>query len=468
MEKRDLRSMLENLTGQKIPVERDNNNEILGLYANALTEGKSIGYSQFNELLLNLGYDRVCAEFFSFISKKDEEPKDSIKSEKDLKEGIEKFRKLSLFYFGNTKYGFKTLSNDPEKLKEYIKELFTSREELFVNRHDPLVGMRKISGEDTYLLGYLSARELEKKIKDNPDDRATLDLNKKREKIICDGIHNNNVYLTSDHLDVYIATSMRERHEYFLVSKFISELEKTNELKKLRLKIFDPTQAYCKNRIDKGLTEALMLKRAFCTVYLAQETDTFGKDSELASTLAQGKPVIAFVPQLNETLDDSIWDEYVFGPFKSTYLGESECEILMRILRIYNPDLAWESEKLREFLKDKTCNNKKIEYLKNEAKKAVINRYNKRAEALIDNHPLGLQVNLDTGVANGVLVVRTIQKCAELIKNILLNTLEFEIDDNQKQEMGNISLKEKISGCVYRSMTTDKLLTNSFWNFYEI
>ena len=65
-------------------------------------------------------------------------------------------------------------------------------------------------------------------------------------------------------------------------------------------------------------------------------------------------------------------------------------------------------------------------------------------------------------------MVRTIQKCAELIKNILLNTLEFEIDDNQKQEMGNISLKEKISGCVYRSMTTDKLLTNSFWNFYEI
>jgi hypothetical protein len=50
-----------------------------------------------------------------------------------------------------------------------------------------------------------------------------------------------------------------------------------------------PTQAYCSDRIDKGIAEALMLKRAQCTIYLAQESDTLGKDSELASTLAQGK-----------------------------------------------------------------------------------------------------------------------------------------------------------------------------------
>lgn len=31
--------------------------------------------------------------------------------------------------------------------------------------------------------------------------------------------------------------------------------------------------------------------------------------------------------------------------------------------------------------------------------------YDRRAETLIKSHPLGLQVNLDTGVANGVLVV---------------------------------------------------------------
>src|ERR1022692_1131906 len=53
-------------------------------------------------------------------------------------------------------------------------------------------------------------------------------------------------------------------------------------------------------QINKGLVEALMLKRARCTVYMVQESDTMGKDSELASTLAQGKPVIAYVPQITD------------------------------------------------------------------------------------------------------------------------------------------------------------------------
>ena len=66
----------------------------------------------------------------------------------------------------------------------------------------------------------------------------------------------------------------------------------------LKLRYFDPTQSHLDFRIDKGLIEGLMLKRAACTVYMVQETDTFGKDSELASTLAQGKPVIAFIPHI--------------------------------------------------------------------------------------------------------------------------------------------------------------------------
>jgi hypothetical protein len=70
-------------------------------------------------------------------------------------------------------------------------------------------------------------------------------------------------------------------------------------LKELDLRYFDPTQAYTDNRVNKGLVEALMLKRARCTVYSVQDTDTLGKHSELASTLAQGKPVIAYIPDLD-------------------------------------------------------------------------------------------------------------------------------------------------------------------------
>ena len=72
----------------------------------------------------------------------------------------------------------------------------------------------------------------------------------------------------------------------------------------LNLRFFDPTQSYMSNRVNKGLVESLMLKRAKCTVYSVQDTDTLGKDSELAATLAQGKPVIAYVPE--KTLEERV------------------------------------------------------------------------------------------------------------------------------------------------------------------
>ena len=42
-----------------------------------------------------------------------------------------------------------------------------------------------------------------------------------------------------------------------------------------------------------------MLKRSSLTIYMAQKSDTFGKDSEASVALGQGKTVIVFVPKLS-------------------------------------------------------------------------------------------------------------------------------------------------------------------------
>src|SRR5262249_56774534 len=100
---------------------------------------------------------------------------------------------------------------------------------------------------------------------------------------------------------VYFATSMRKAWEFADLYDFISGLMTRPAIHELKVRYFDPTQSYTGNRVDKGLVESLMLKRAKCTVYSVQDTDTLGKDSELAATLAQGKPVIAYVPSKTET-----------------------------------------------------------------------------------------------------------------------------------------------------------------------
>src|SRR5260370_41252908 len=92
---------------------------------------------------------------------------------------------------------------------------------------------------------------------------------------------------------------MRKRWEFEDLFDFVNGLMAEPELTALNLRHFDPTQAFTRDRVDKGLVESLMLKRAMCTVDSVQDTDTLGKDSELAATLAQGKPVIAYVPRID-------------------------------------------------------------------------------------------------------------------------------------------------------------------------
>lgn len=458
----ELRTLLERLTGQPLPAA--DQSELLTQVAAALSAGQTIGYSQFNELLLNVGYDRVCPEFFLFICDPaavsiDAKGQQGISSSAALTVGVDCFRELALLLYGNIKFGFKKLSLDAETLTFFIRKARQERSDLeFRSRHDPLIPLKRIDGEDTYLLGYISGREIDDKLRQSPDDPVLLEQKRNREEVISKGKWNHNVYLTSDHLDVYVATSMRERHEYIFVNEFMSRMENNLHVKDLNLRLFDPTQAFCQNRIDKGLAEALMLKRAGCTVYLAQESDTLGKDSELASTLAQGKPVIAFVPKMS----DNFW-ALLYASFRKLQPDEDERATLIRILQSYQTSLAWSDSQIQEHLLGISLQD--IDSLTKRVRNAVENHYNKRADVLKNSHPLGLQTNLNTGVANGVLVVRSIENCAQLVRRILLNKMEFSVEDTMD---GYVMLREKISNCVFRVMTADRSLTNSFWNFYTV
>ena len=303
-------------------------------------------------------------------------------------------------------------------------------------------------------------REIDSALEKNPDDEKTKKLKSLRDETVEKGKKNNEAYLVSDHLDAYVATSMRLKHEYMTINKITKKIFEHSDIKDMQLRYFDPTQAYCDNRIDKGLTEALMLRRASCTIYLAQESDTLGKDSELASTLAQGKAVIAYIP----TCDDAFFEEYL-DILKQTNKGIVDIELLLEQLKIFKPNLAWEDETVMEWIRDK--DSVQVKKVKEKLKEIMRDHYNKRADTLSNKHPLCIQVHLDSGVANGVLVVRTIDDCVKLLKKIILNDTEFNLDfDKDPEGNEHLYLKEKISNCIHRVMSGNKLLSNSFWNHY--
>lgn len=455
---RALIETLEDLTGQKAPLDSTASEDALALLDR---KGRGLGYSQLNELFLLLGYDRITLEFFQYLVDDSLEYRtgSALRSLEQLQAGTERFRKLALLYFGNVKFAFKNLSQSPEMLRYYWLETQPRDEDELTSRHDPVQPLIPIPGRDTFYLGYIVQRDLQNRLAKDPKDPIALEGDRKRSEIVSAGIKNHVAYLASDHLDVYIATSMREPHEYLLVNRLTGAIFDHPGLRKLNLRWFDPTQAYCHDRIDKGLSEALMLRRAKCTVYFVQETDTLGKDSELASTLAQGKPVIAFVPQADEA-----YAEELLGRLQETYPEKSERELILEQLRIFEPGAAWNDPTVREWLSE--ANRFEVQKAKERLALAIRDHYDKRAKMLRDDHPLGIQVNLETGVANGVLVARSVEECSELIRRVLTRTLEFKLEVKWLNGMKYVFLRETVSGSIFRVMSGDPMLTNAFWNFY--
>jgi len=127
---------------------------------------------------------------------------------------------------------------------------------------------------------------------------------KKVEELKNIGIRNQEQYLRNiESIDVYVATSMRDDKEYIEMANFVNDTFKNDYVNKLNLRYFDPTLCYCDSRIDKGIIECLLVRNAKVTIYCAQEGDTFGKDSELAASIVQGKPAIVYVPNNGEDSD---------------------------------------------------------------------------------------------------------------------------------------------------------------------
>ena len=411
-----IQRVLEQLAGKDAPFSADVPEEALRHFE---SPGAELGYSQLNELLLLFGFDRVTHAFFQFLldGSTDYTPGDALSFEQ-LENGVRRFREKALLLYGNVKFAFKSLSRDADLLISDLAGLETLLPEEFSLRHLPILPVRPIPAEDAYLTGYLIERELRERIQKDPSDEDAQQLESKRLDIVERAKQNHQAYLASDHLDVYVATSMRERHEFLSVNRLACQIFEHESLSPLNLRWFDPTQAYCPNRIDKGLAEALMLRRATCTIYLAQETDTLGKDSELASTLAQGKPVIAYLPDA----DDAYIDEHL-EIVQAAHRDRDQASLMLEQLKLFDPKAAWEDNEVRGWCTDPSRAD--LDALRSRLGERIKSHYDGRAETLREIHPLGIQVNLGTGVANGVLVVRSVPDCAKLVRHIVTRTLEL-------------------------------------------
>jgi transcriptional regulator with XRE-family HTH domain len=325
-------------------------------------------------------------------------------------------------------------------------------------------------------------------------------------------------YLTADFMDVYVATSMRNSADFVSVNRFVQNLFQNTDIRQYKLRYFNPTQSWIEDRVAKGLVEALMLKRANICIYMAQKEDTFGKDSEASVSLGQGKPVIVYVPKIFHA--ESGIDSEKFGQFSKNDLIELIKKYDKTVLQDIDEDVDDQEaihgillhtlfKKLTDYQfaevvidhwadfdlygeVDERFNKEKEEDLRNRIKelldklikqkispeanldadirtaltKALIARalrFERRAKIFREVHPLALQVILSTGVLNGILVVRSADSCARLLKNLIENRLDLDLDIDEN----NYRLIERSTKSTIRVISRHKLISNAFLTFYK-
>ena len=143
----------------------------------------------------------------------------------------------------------------------------------------------------------LSADDFMEEVLENEDSllakirRVAQDFTRARRA----ALSNTAMYLSMvGDLDVYIATSMRNRDDFRDMANFCETVFNSNNLQALKLRYFDPTLSAAEHHEDKGIVECLMVKCAKALILNAGSRDSYGKDAEAAMALSLGKPVIIF------------------------------------------------------------------------------------------------------------------------------------------------------------------------------
>lgn len=110
-------------------------------------------------------------------------------------------------------------------------------------------------------------------------------------------LENTRIYLSvCNDLDVYVATSMRNRQDFRDMANTCEQIFSSLTLRKYNIRYFDPTLSAAEYHEDKGIIECLMVKTAKVLLYFSQHKESLGKVSEYAMALSLGKPVIILCP----------------------------------------------------------------------------------------------------------------------------------------------------------------------------
>ncbi len=249
-------------------------------------------------------------------------------------------------------------SKDEENLKDIIINAYDDHAKINsgpVRVSDLISGefvQKKYSARQTELS--FSAEEfIDDIIESREDLKPKLEaVFKKFTKARKSALLNTSNYLSMvNELDVYVATSMRNRADFRAMGEKTEKIFNSSSLIDLHLRYFDPTLSASNGHEDKGIIECLMVKCAKVLVYCAGEKESYGKDAEAAMALSQGKAVIFLCDHESKTrfyrdvhpLSRLI--EFDTGVAVGAIITDKVDDVIDLLLRIFKNEMDYTLEK---------------------------------------------------------------------------------------------------------------------------
>jgi hypothetical protein len=81
-----------------------------------------------------------------------------------------------------------------------------------------------------------------------------------------------------------------------------------------------------------------------------------------------------------------------------------------------------------------------------------------------DVHPLSRLIEFETGVAVGAMVTDSLSDVSELLSRMFENKMQYTLEQSKP---GHLRLLESTTGSVVRLQSSDRMLTETFWNHYH-
>lgn len=323
-------------------------NQLLGLTKhNPISEG----FFKYYFLSIPIGHP------YSFVRLMSEKPDihvSHIVSSEQFEYGVRRFLADSLLFFSSIDQGFRQLG---QMTYEQLVDFFSSRcsDGQSMQQRGPAFELYKIPIDDRYLISELACKAysidenpdpvvltellktyaqlhlkkriplkhlVDKAVESSTDYQLALSLPVGTEEVEQDmigseadiratvgkvlerfkatrtaAIENTRLYLSgARELDVYVATSMRTRSDFRDMAQNCEGIFMDARLQPFHLRYFDPTLSAARGHEEKGLLECIMVDSAKVVIYFAQEKESWGKDTEAARGLMQGKPVVIYTP----------------------------------------------------------------------------------------------------------------------------------------------------------------------------